>query len=80
VDVPVLILIAGADPPPSNEECLALASLLQEQGRDVETHVYPGIGHAWDVKDVAPGHNHVYDAETTADSRIRVRAFLEKLR
>ena len=79
-DVPVLILIAGADPPASNDNCLALAARLKEQGRPVETYVYEGIGHAWDVKDVAPGHTHVYHAETTEDSRARVRAFLEALR
>jgi dienelactone hydrolase len=79
-DVPVMILIGGADAPVSNGECLALADLLRDQGRSVETHVYPGIGHAWDVKDVPPEYEHVYHPETTEDSRRRVRAFLEGLR
>lgn len=80
LEVPVLFLLGGADLNTGGAEgCVEFASELEADRRPVTVHVYEGIGHAWDISDISPGHNHVYDAPTTEDSRERLWTFLHSL-
>ena len=62
--------------PGGAEACVELSQELSAAGQVVTTQVYEGVGHAWDISDIAPGHTHVLVPEASADSRQRLLAFL----
>lgn len=78
VKVPSLFLLAGEESrvPGGLEACVELARRLSAAGQAAATQVYEGVGHAWDISDVAPGHTHVHVPEASADSRQQLLAFL----
>jgi dienelactone hydrolase len=85
-DTPTLILQGEADEEGTPADCSMRAGALQVNGRTVELHTYPGIGHAWDVKSM-DGFKKVdsygktilyrYNKEITEDSSRRMFAFLD---
>ena len=70
IECPVLILNGDKDRVITPEEALRVADTLKENGKTVETHIYPGIGHAWMA---VRGSKETYD-----DSILRSIAWLDK--
>jgi len=71
---PVLGLYAERDQFVPPAAVRALEERLREHGRTVETHIYPGVDHAF-FNDTRP---EVYDPEAAADAWRRTLAFFRK--
>ena len=71
---PVLGLFAGNDSSVPPAAVRALEEKVREHGKSIETHIYPGIDHAF-FNDTRP---EVYDAEAAADAWRRTIEFFRK--
>lgn len=69
---PVLGIFGEKDDFVTPDAVRALADTMREHGKSIETHTYPGAGHAF-FNDARP---EVYDADAAADAWRRTLAFL----
>jgi carboxymethylenebutenolidase len=70
---PVLVHVAGNDDFFPPDAIQALADKLNDMGKDVTVHVYPGTGHAFANDDNALG---TYDEDAARQSWVRTLEFL----
>lgn len=77
--VRMLMLLAGDDQTVGIDECQALAREQVARGFAVQTHVYPGARHGYDIDPVLIyGYDQRYDAVAALDTRRRIIAFLDE--
>lgn len=85
-DTPTLLLQGAQDEEGTPEDCSARAAVLRAEGRPIELHTYPGIGHAWDAKSMDGSRKvdsygktiiYRYSEDITADSMRRMLDFLD---
>lgn len=78
--VRTLMLLAGNDQTVSTPECQALARAQAARGFLVETHVYPGARHGYDIDPALIfGYDQRYDAGAALDTRRRIIRFLDEI-
>lgn len=76
-DMPVLMLLAGADRELKHGTCFADLEEYKKKGMPIDFHVYEGIGHGWDkMGETRLGY--IYNEEITKDSFNRMVEFFEK--
>lgn len=87
IDRPLLVLMGDQDTETPAAECVARLEAAKAAGAPVEWHVYPGMTHCWDCRNL-DGHSKIdvrghqvvyrYDKEVTGDSARRMFEFLDK--
>ena len=76
-DMPVLMLLAGADKELTHGTCFKDLETFKSKGMPIDFHVYEGIGHGWDkMGETQLGY--FYNEEITKDSFNRMVEFFEK--
>ena len=76
-DIPVLMLLAGADKELTHGNCFKDLEGFKSKGMPVDFHIYEGIGHGWDkMGETQLGY--IYNEEITKDSFNRMVEFFEK--
>ena len=78
LDVPTVMLMAGADTIVPTPACLEMAERWRKEGKDLTTHVYDRLDHAFDQTDLGPRLPHVPWADE--DAHRRVAALLERVK
>ncbi len=84
IDRPLLVLMGSEDNETPPQDCVSRLEPLKAAGAPVQWHVYPGITHCWDCKNLNKtdfkGTSVVYryDEATTKDSEQRMFEFLDK--
>jgi dienelactone hydrolase len=76
-DMPVLMLLAGADRELKHGTCFKELEEYKKNGMPVDFHIYEGIGHGWD-KMGENQYGYIYNEEITKDSFNRMVEFFEK--
>lgn len=78
-EIPLLMLLGGADDWTRPERCISVGERLQRDKRPVRWVVYPSALHGFDQPGpprTSLGHHIAYDGSATADARNQVRQFL----
>jgi carboxymethylenebutenolidase len=72
---PTLVHVAGNDDFFPPDACESLGKKLNDMGKDVTVHVYPGTGHAFALEHNALG---THDADSARQAWVRTLEFLRK--
>ncbi|MBC7377977.1 MAG: dienelactone hydrolase family protein [Burkholderiaceae bacterium] len=87
IDRPLLVLMGSADNETPAQECVSRLEPAKAAGAPVEWHVYPGVSHCWDCKNLnnfsktdVRGNQvtYRYDEAVTQDSERRMFEFLDR--